>query len=81
MVLTFPSRPAFTNIAENTCLTRLTLILQRSNYSEPMEEVVLRVQGYLMDARLPPIRQTEYVCKVLSALIRANPAEQAYLAT
>ena len=46
-----------------------------------MEEVVLRVQGYLMDARLPPIRQTEYVCKVLSALIRANPAEQAYLAT
>ena len=74
------SLDAFTDIAENTRSTRLTLILQRSNYSEPMEEVVLRVQGYLMDARLPPIRQTEYVCKVLSALIHANPAEQAYLA-
>ena len=46
-----------------------------------MEEVVLWVQGYLMDARLPPIRQTEYVCKVLIAPIRANPAQQAYLAT
>ena len=72
---------AFADIAENTRSTRLTLILRRSDYSEPMEEVVLRVQGYLMDARLPPIRQTEYVCKVLITLIRANPAEQAYLAT
>ena len=74
------SLDAFADIAENTRSTRLTLILRRSDYSEPMEEVVLRVQGYLMDARLPPIRQTEYACKVLTTLIRANPAQQAYLA-
>ncbi|KAH9940344.1 uncharacterized protein BXZ73DRAFT_98784 [Epithele typhae] len=38
---------------------RMTLIHQRASPEEPIEELILSIQGYLVEANLPPIRKMD----------------------
>ena len=50
---------SFAEIAENPQAGRLTLVHHHLSEDGGLEEVIMRVQGYLVDAKLPPIRQME----------------------
>lgn len=50
---------SFAEIAENKQGSKLTLVHQRTSADSGYEEVILRVQGYLLEANLPPVRRTE----------------------
>ena len=46
-------------IDTNSKATKLTLVYNNLSGDGAMEEIVLRVQGYLVDFKLPPLRKSE----------------------
>ena len=47
------------DITGNADASKLSLVYRQSSADAVLEEVVLRVQGYLVDSKLPPLRQPE----------------------
>ena len=50
---------AFAEVTENDGGKKLTLVHRQNTEEGPLEEVIVRVQGYLVEAKLPPVRQME----------------------
>ena len=48
-------------IATNSSASKLNLVYGHPLGDGAMEEIVLRVQGYLVESKLPPLRKMEWV--------------------
>ena len=46
-------------IDANSRATKLNLVYKNITGDGAMEEIVLRVQGYLVESKLPPVRKLE----------------------
>ena len=46
-------------IATNSSASKLNLVYGHPHGDGAMEEIVLRVQGYLVESKLPPLRKME----------------------
>ena len=52
------------DISANADSSKLNLVFLQPSTDVGLEEVVLRVQGYLVDSKLPPLRKMESVIVV-----------------
>lgn len=50
---------AIAEVIENKDASRLTLVHTGGDTNNSAEELILKVQGYIVDAKLPPIRTYE----------------------